>query len=141
MAGATSCHSTALGCAATGRGTLIPSPLAPPLSQAVFPSSHPTVLTNPEQGWLAGPRRPHSLPRCSLWAHLVSTVGSPVRGARRRLFPAFQQLGFLAPFPTTHIVLSALAFNAVATQPAICTPTAAEEQHIHTYRMGMCRKL
>lgn len=61
------------------------------------------------------------------------------RGARRRLSPAFQQLGFLAPFATTHIVLSALAFSTVATQPAICTPTAAEEQHIHTYRMGMCR--
>lgn len=55
--------------------------------------------------------------------------------------PAFQQLRFLAAAATTHVVLSALAFNAIATQTAICTPTAAEEQHIHTYRMGMCRKL
>lgn len=85
MAGATSCHSTALGCAPAGRGASLPSPQAPPLPWAAFPSSHPTILTNPEWGQLAGLCHPHSLPRLSLRAHLVSTVGSLARGARCRL--------------------------------------------------------
>lgn len=126
-------------------GQLLPLTQVPPLAWAAFPSSHPPVLTNPKCSRLAGPCRPHSLPQHSLPQHslqpIPSAVGIPVRGARRCLSPAFQQLGFLAPFATTHIVLSALAFNTVATQPAICTPTAAEEQRTHPSGMGICRKL
>lgn len=83
---ATSCHNTALDRAPVGRGAFLSSLQAPPLPWVV---SLLAVLTNPEWSQLTGPCRPHSLPHCSLQAHLVSAVGSPVAWGAVLPLPGF----------------------------------------------------
>lgn len=131
-------------------GQLIPLTQVPPLAWAAFPSSHPPVLTNPKCSRLAGPCRPHSLPQHSLPQHSLPQHSlQPIPSLQ--LASRCVGRGVASPRLSSnsdswhplllHIVLSALAFNTVATQPAICTPTAAEEQRTHPSRMGICRKL